>query len=196
METGRGHGQQGNFDTRVGDGYYFTLMSRLPESLDPWCAADQQKRLEGCLSLADLPRLVGLVANPEGSVVYSLEFFRDSQRRPCVRGQVTTSLLVCCQRCLDPVAIEVHAQSLLAVVESDAEAELLAEEYDPLLVRDARMLPLELVEEEILLALPQVPMHAPGACDPRVISLLGDNQSVSKEQHPFGLLAQLKNRAH
>lgn len=171
-------------------------MSRLPESLDPWRAADQHKRLEGVLSLGDLSRVVGLVVNPGGQVVYELEFFRDGQRRACVRGRVTATLLLSCQRCLEPVAVGVDARPLLAVVESNAEAERLGDEYDPVLVTEGHMAPLDLVEEEILLALPQVPTHAPDTCDPQAMVRLRESQAASREEHPFGPLAQLKGRIH
>jgi uncharacterized protein len=58
----------------------------------------------------------------------------------------------------------------MAVVEGLDEARRLPEEIEPVLIDDGRLRPLELVEDEILLALPQVPMHGADDCAVRLVS--------------------------
>lgn len=150
----------------------------------------------GSVRLGELARVADLVSNPDGRVEFELAFFRDDARRACVRGHVVADLKVRCQRCLDDINIPVDARTLLAIVAGDAEAEQLPDEYDPVLVDADGLDPRELVEDELLLALPQVPMHDPTDCDPKVIARLTEENSDALGDGPFGILAQLKNQIH
>lgn len=175
-------------------------MSRVSDYLDPWCAAEQRRRLEGTIALAELPRVVDLLVNPEGGVHFELEFFRDVKRRSCVRGRVTATLELCCQRCLEPLAFQVDAAPLLGLVRGGDEAERLPQEYDPLIVEDGRIRPVELVEDELILALPQVPMHAPGeacakgALRQALVVAPADEPAEEEADNPFRVLARLKKQ--
>lgn len=65
--------------------------------------------------------------------------------------------------------------SLLPVARNDAELERW-ERLDPLLdalVADPQLDLATLVEDEILLSLPTVPLHAEGRCDPNGLALMG-----------------------
>jgi uncharacterized protein len=178
-------------------------MSRVPDYLDPWRAAEQGRRLEGTIALAELPRVLDLLVNPEGGVRFELEFFRDDKRRSCVRGRVTATLELRCQRCLGPLAFQVGATLLLGLVQGFDEAERLPEEYDPLIVEGDRVRPVELVEDELILALPQVPMHAPheacadGAMRQALTAAPAAGEPGEEEaDNPFQVLAQLKKQLH
>jgi uncharacterized protein len=175
-------------------------MSRVPDYLDPWRAAERGRRLEGTIALAELPRVVNLLIHPEGGVRFELEFFRDDKHRPCVRGRVTATIELRCQRCLGPLALQVDAALLLALVKGFDEAERLPDEYDPLIVEDDRIRPLDLVEDELILALPQVPVHAPHeACAEGTMQQALTDAPVAEPEgeeadNPFQVLAQLKKQ--
>jgi uncharacterized protein len=137
-----------------------------------------------------------LLAEPTGVVRFELEFFRDARQRHCVRGQVWGWLRLLCQRCLEPVEVQVRAALLLALVQGHEEAAQLPDEYDPLMASDDSIHLLDLVEDEILLALPLIPAHTEGeGC--------GLHEPVSQRppvqtrtDHPFQALGQLKKRLH
>jgi uncharacterized protein len=180
------------FDTRRLPGYHVRLMLRLPEVIEPQHAADRESCLEGDLPLAVLPRLAGLLARPEGSVHFRLEFFRDDRRRVCIRGRVRASVPLTCQRCLEPVAVAVDSELLLAVVAGPEEARRLPDTYDPLLTGNDGVVPAELLTDEIILALPYVPRHPEAdACGQRPAS-----PPQPATEHPFRLLAELKQSMH
>ncbi len=77
-----------------------------------------------------------------------------------------------CQRCLGEVTWQVDAPIALALVRAASESDRLglvqvhgvADHLDPLSVGDEPISPLDLIEDELLLALPQVPRHQPGDC--------------------------------
>lgn len=169
-------------------------MSWLPESIDPWHAVGQGRRFAGSVGVVQLPRVSELLAKPVGLVRFELEFFRDSCRRHCVRGWVRACLWLVCQRCLKPVEVVVDSTLLLVLVRDYDEVARLPDEYDPLMVSDASLYLLEVVEDEILLGLPHIPLHSEGeGCE----GLQAMRWSSSGQaDHPFQVLEQLKKRLH
>lgn len=98
-----------------------------------------------------------------------------------------------CQRCMGPCAYVVDAAIRLALVSGVEEASRLPEHFDPLMVTDGLIRPGDLIEEELLLALPQIPMHAPGECEPATKRLVASREIAgSGEPHPFSALADWK----
>jgi len=140
--------------------------------------------------------MLDLLAEPTGTVQFELEFFRDAHKRYCVRGRVWGRLRLVCQRCLEPVEVTLDSAPLLALVRGHDEATRLPGEYDPLLVGGVPLHPLDLVEDEILLALPQIPVHPEeGGCAIRIPAAEQPSAPV-RPDHPFQVLGQLKTRLH
>lgn len=79
--------------------------------------------------------------------------------KPVVQVSVKGCVLLECQRCLQPVQQEVSISSLLTVVKHDEEAKNRLSEVEPLIVNDDSLDIHALLEDEILLSLPIVPMH-------------------------------------
>lgn len=100
-----------------------------------------------------------------------------------------------CQRCLQPVQQLVEADRRIRFVQDEAKAEALdAELEDDVLALPHRLDLAELVEDELLLALPIVPHH--GAC-PRPLpvseALVGQAQPDTAA-HPFAALQAIRRR--
>ncbi|MEW7983137.1 MAG: YceD family protein [Candidatus Sedimenticola endophacoides] len=173
----------------------------MPEFVDPWRSADQKRVFSGRIALDQLPRLAGVLARAAGEATYELGFARDEKRRARIRGGVSATLTLECQRCLEAFDLLVDTTLDLAVVEGSAEAERLPEAIDPVLA-EAGMLRLpDLIEDELLLSIPQVPKHALEACaarergdtargQPRQPA--GETARRGQERHPFAVLSQLK----
>jgi uncharacterized protein len=77
-------------------------------------------------------------------------------------------------------------------VKSDAEIETLAPEYEPLVSADGRVALKELVEDELLLALPLVPRHEGDAACGGFTETAADAESGEARKNPFAELAKLK----
>jgi len=171
------------------------MLLRLPDFVDPWRLADVGKRLEGDVSLGRFSRLAQLVLSSAGDAVYTLDFFRDRQKRACVKLHVSAAFDMQCQRCMQAMRVEVESHPHLVVVEGIEEAEQLPEELEPLMLEKGRLRPLELLEDEILLALPQVPMHAEGECAVKLATAPMEEvepKAGEQEENPFAALAALK----
>ncbi|GBE09831.1 hypothetical protein BMS3Bbin12_00827 [bacterium BMS3Bbin12] len=166
---------------------------RLPEHLDPLRRVEQGAVLRGWVALRRMERLARSLCDVQGRVDVELHFDRDAQRIPFVRGRVQARLTMICQRCLEPMEMRIERDLLLALVHSEAEAGRLPAKYEPLLVTPAPMDVAGIVEDELLLALPIVPLHAAGEpCRVRTPYRAGDDDGVAQVRHPFAVLGRLK----
>lgn len=95
-----------------------------------------------------------------------------------------------CQRCLAPVPVALEVRrSFRFVPGEDAAAQLDSESNDDVLAMTRALDLRELVEDELLLALPLVPMH--GVC-PEPLAAPPDDAAAEERPNPFALLAALK----
>jgi uncharacterized protein len=170
------------------------MLSRTPDFLDPRQFADLGKRISGTLLLASFPRLAQALADPSGQAEYELKFTRDDKRRACISGFVKAALILQCQHCLELMTWNVNAAINLIAVEGLDEAERLPEAVEPLLLTEARICVSDLLEDELLLSLPQVPRHGQGECatDNRKSDQLTTVDAAPEAPNPFAKLAKLK----
>jgi uncharacterized protein len=170
------------------------MSQHLPDHFDPWRFADLAKRVNGSYRLEDLPRLRDCLADTRGEVCFSLEFSRDRQHRACLHGTVEAVLHLQCQRCLETMSFTVDSKVALAFVEGLDQAERLPDELDPQLVEGGRVSFKDLVEDELLLALPQVPAHPAGQCGSDLLGRSDESGANAEHKNPFAVLAELKRR--
>ena len=137
-------------------------MSGLPLQLvDPFRQASLGAEYEGEFPLERMPRLRDLlVGEPGGSLRYRLRFSQPGSRRHRLEGELETTVALPCQRCFRPSRHEVETQFAFELVESEAELGLLDETQEGLLVENERISLPQLLEDEILLALPAIAVHA------------------------------------
>jgi uncharacterized protein len=108
-----------------------------------------------------------------------------------LQGRVDIELV--CQRCLEPVSTVVQFEREFRFVESEEAA--LAQDEDSeedLLVSSTQFDLLELVEDELLMALPVSPKHGKCPGDVRLSAADADFEAASERPSPFAKLAQLK----
>ncbi len=139
------------------------MTSRLPVQIDPIRLADEGIRLQGELSGSELPRwrafsVPGSEAEP---VVVDLQFERAAQGARRMQGTIHGRVEMLCQRCLRPMSVAISAKPFLGLVPADAAEE--ADEAETLRVTAPIKLA-ELVEDELLLAMPMIPVHAEADC--------------------------------
>jgi len=174
------------------------MSSRFPDFVDPWHMANLGKVFSGHAAIVDLPRLAEVVLDAEGEVELRLMFERDSAKRACIKGFVKANLVLECQRCLSPMSALVESRLNIALIRSAEEAERLPEHYDPLLLDEPRIRLLDIVEDELLLSLPQIPRHEIGECcsdlKQEAEQPTADLEESGKRPNPFAILAELKQK--
>ena len=136
----------------------------LPQLIDPVECLSQEKTYHGSLTSHQLPRLAEFLMEPAEAIEFSLRFDRDEQGRCVVKCHVKAGLPMQCQRCGQPMILPVDSTTALCAVANDALAKALPAQYEPLVTENAPVALLDIVEEELLLAVPMIPRHAQGAC--------------------------------
>ena len=165
------------------------------ESVNARTLATRLEELEGVLPVAQLPRLREMLVETQGDVTVALHFALGEDDVPIVDGRVRARLQATCQRCLQPLDLDVETELHLAVVKSEAAGEHLREPYDAWVAVDENVSIAAAVEDELLLALPMAPMHEdPQACGPlarRLEGLGASDESAGEVRTPFAGLRDL-----
>ena len=111
----------------------------------------------GVLGMERLPRLAKMQCSTLG-LEYHLRGGRASNGRPCLRFSVRGSIQSLCQRCLDPLPVPIAIDAELQLSESLREISEADDEIDRVLA-SRHMDVGQLVEDEVILALPMAPRH-------------------------------------
>lgn len=118
-----------------------------------------RREFEGRIPLAAMTRLRGSLVDAEGEIRYALAFDTDSLKVPHVELQIDAELPLECQRSLQRFLQPVRLVQRLGLIRDEADEAALPPGYEPLLVpADGMLRPVELVEDELILALPVVPV--------------------------------------
>jgi uncharacterized protein len=157
-----------------------------PEVIDGLLFARGGSEIHGTLGPERFPRLAQMDCRV-GEVAYAIRGGSNDRDRPCLRVQAKALLQPVCQRCLEPMSIPVEVDAELELAESAREIAQAEDDADRVLA-SASMSVAELVEDELILALPDSPRH--GGCE----SPGGERESAPTS--PFGALAQLKRRSN
>ena len=193
-----------------------------PQRLDVAAFAKAGASLEGVTPLSDMVRLGESLVRPPSStsaaeasasdhVTWQLHGeWKEAAARPAeirLSLQVQARLWLTCQRCLQPVAHDVSLHPVLRFVEGEEEAARLDEEAgdeEDVLALPRSLKVSELMEDELILALPLVPLHS--VC-PEPLPYLessetqasthitsDDSAATADKPNPFAVLAQLKKK--
>ncbi|MBI3772819.1 MAG: DUF177 domain-containing protein [Gammaproteobacteria bacterium] len=164
------------------------------EFFAPFKLARQSQQLRGQMAMVAMARLAGLLAvAPEEKLEFELNFGVDEQGTSFVHGNVKAVVSMTCQRCGDPVAVTVESPVAIAFVTSEEEANRLPEGLEPYLVVEDRVILADLLEDELILALPIVATHPEQTCNPWFQRDQTPAEAVEeKRPSPFSVLEQLK----
>ena len=171
------------------------LMSTdIPEILDAWRMVAARRGFTGRLPLSAMPRLRDALLDCEGEVAFALQFDRDALQVPYVELRIDAALPLQCQRTLQrfelPVAIVQRLGLIAAGGDEEVEEAALPEGYEALQVPEDGMLrPAELVEDELILAIPVVPVQPGSEAVERDWPVQADEELRA---NPFAALQGLK----
>lgn len=153
--------------------------------LDAFAFSREGRVLEGTLALSSLERLHDLLAEMAGEVSFCISGLIGERGESMLHLEVSGSLPLACQRCLEAVPFELDVDILLELLPEGAEMsqDELEDDTRDFLPVAGKLDVAELVEDEILLVLPVAPRHErcglPGTAD------------AGERIHPFAQLAGL-----
>ena len=142
-------------------------------------------KLHGAWPVAGFSRLRDALRTDEGALQYDLLGVPQERGYPALHLRVGGALQLVCQRCLGALEFPLHIDvSLgLAATQAEVDAEPLVAEGPERIVASREMPVRDLVEDEVLLAIPLAPRHE--RCAGR------DAGAASEESSPFAGLRGL-----
>lgn len=158
----------------------------------------------GQLLLSDLPRIAAeqAISPPTPSpVIWSIHGHSEQSlgsAKPLlsITMELRTNIWLMCQRCLQPYLQPIVIHNRFAIVQTEEQAQALDMENDEVdaIVGSHQFDLLELIEEELLLALPLVHRHE--SCTPPALAPSPDKtvQIQATQASPFSILAELKQK--
>lgn len=165
----------------------------LPLKVDPFRFADNATQLHGSISVKDMQRLCTSLFSDEGDIDVHLAFGVDEQGIRFMRGHLKTCLKLQCQRCMEPLDYDVIGDFVSGILTSEEEVDGLPERYEPLVVKDATLYIQDVIEDELILDLPLVPMHDLKECKVK-LPLMTDSELEMEKESPFKVIELLRSK--
>jgi uncharacterized protein len=122
--------------------------------------ADREVTLDGELAVSKLTRLVSLLHSDAGSVRATLRFRQRRDGWLAVALDYQAAVQLVCQRCLEPYTHELADSVNVVVADREAMPEAVPTGFEPFELEGAKLQPVQLLEDELIVALPLVPRHA------------------------------------
>lgn len=169
------------------------MLDRLPVLINPLSFSDKRKKISGTIEVSELTRLSNALLDSAGKVEVDFSFDREGPV-PTIQGNIKANLVLECQSCLKKLDWPIDNTIKLGIVQSLEQADRLASDCEPLMLESEKISFNDLIEDELLLALPDFPRHKHQCVDngDEEVTVEVTTQQV-KANNPFAILAKLKN---
>ena len=153
----------------------------------------------GLVSLERLPRFRELLASDSASIHVSMSFTMGKTGRREIIGKLSAESSMICQRCLQPTPLIINEGIRLVLLQSAESVTSLEPEWDPWISTGPRLHLAELVEEQLMLALPMVHVCDEANCIDKLEYCRPDecdrscNESRTPTASPFAILGKLQS---
>ncbi|WP_416399260.1 YceD family protein [Allohahella sp. A8] len=136
--------------------------SLLPPRVDADSYCDRRVSLKGSIQVRQLKRLDKVLVDSSSQTINgAFDFSRDELKQSIVQGTIKGSVFAECQRCGQPVGLNIEATRVFGLARSEADFEAMPVEYEPVLLDKGSLELHTLVEDELLLTVPQFVYHEP-----------------------------------
>ena len=138
--------------------------------IDSISFARKSESLQGKIEVSSLARVRDDLASMQGEIEFRLQGGMDGRHRPRLMLSISGQVMLTCQRCLAELAHQIDLSSQLVLVASEAELPDLDDEDEEadVVVANSKTNVLDLLQEEIILALPLAPKHDFECVDPNI----------------------------
>lgn len=169
--------------------------SPLPEYVNARKIFTQGVSLSGYMGLTRLVRLQDCLAGKEADIRAEIRFFVDDFGQRHITGEIEARFSVECQRCLEPLPIELNDAINLVLVADEAAAKSLEKQFDPWILEENKIFLADLIDEQLVLSMPIVNYHQSGPCSERTGYKSGDGKTEEEgSTNPFSVLASLNKQ--
>ena len=169
------------------------MIDHLPDRLDLMATAEAGRVLQGRIPLSRLERALPALVSNEGELQVVLELNKDANGTHYMAGTLQGDVALKCQRCLGNMVLPLDVKFRLGLVRDKDAIPGLPDWYEPLLVSAEQAIIADILSDEVLLALPIVPLH--GEQD-ECQGLVKNYQPPveAPRENPFAALAELKQK--
>lgn len=167
---------------------------KIPITLEPHHSAQRQVSYDGIVQFEKLPRLREVVTGIKGEVEVKIHCKKDRQDFTVVQGTAKAHILTVCQRCNGELGLDLELEFDYSPVGIGKSSDHLPSFYDVVEMDEEGNINLhQLVEDELMLALPIIPMHEESDCrfSEKPLSF-GEIKAEDDKPNPFEILKQLK----
>jgi DUF177 domain-containing protein len=159
----------------------------------PYKLARQAGGWRGTIAIDEFLRFGELISGADGPVTVDLAFRLDEEGRCRMQGHATVRVRIECGRCLLPQSRALDVPLDLCVVASDTSAAELGSGLEPYVLDGDEARVADLVEDDLILALPHQVCDEPLTCPNRPALEYGEvdaaEQTSGEPKNPFAALA-------
>jgi uncharacterized protein len=163
-------------------------MKQLPDKIALDKAVLGQKLYQGSVKLQHMSRLVDLLDNADGSAEFSIQFERAARILGKAQIVVKADLALICTISQKRFKYPVEIDSTVGFIDDLAYEDMLGVDMEASWVEDGCVKPLELIEDELILAVPDSPFDESCSSDESE----EDIGVTEVKTNPFDVLKSLK----
>ncbi len=165
--------------------------TRLPVTVDAARMVAERRLFAGSLPIAGMTRLLPSLADDRGEARFELEFGQGELGDPELHVHVRAAVDLQCQRTLETFELPLEVDTQLGLIDNEQQEAGLPEGVEPLLLDNGTLQLAAVIEDELLLALPLVPVK-PGSQLPEFDSGEPAAEAADARENPFAVLGKLK----
>lgn len=162
-------------------------MKQLPEKIALDKAVHGQRHYQGRIEIQQLSRLTDMLADDSGEVEFSIQFDRAARLLGKARVKVKTELALMCTISAKKFMFPVELDSLIGFIDDLKYEDMLGADMEASWVEEGTINPLEIIEDELILAVPDAPFNEHHQDDD-----IDDANITDEKPNPFAVLKNLK----
>ncbi|GBL03040.1 23S rRNA accumulation protein YceD [Glaciecola sp. KUL10] len=167
---------------------------KLPQLIDPTKSAMKRSTYVGVYASDLMERLNSAVEASGEWISVDVKFEKDAQSLTYFHGNANAEVELLCQRCNKAYSDSIAVEFTFSPVQGEDEEAALPSAYEPVEVNDHGEVDLlQLVEDELILSLPIVALHAEEDCNVGPDDMtFGKIEPEQERKNPFEVLKELK----
>ena len=164
-------------------------MKQLPEKIALDKAVNGQRTYQGSVKLHEMSRLADMLASTDGDVDFSINFDRAAKILGKAQVKVKAELPLICTISEKQFKFPVEIDSTVGFIDDLEYEEFLGSDMEASWVENGFIKPLEILEDELILAVPDAPFDENHESDES-----NDKEQVATDEkpNPFDILKSLK----
>ena len=169
------------------------MIEHLPDRLDLIATAKAGRVLRGTIAVAGVERLLPALTSGQGELQVELSLGKDAGGTCFLAGTIEGEVVLRCQRCMQNMPQPLDIEFRLGLIRDESAMEKLPDSYEPLEVTAEPAILVDIIADEVLLALPIVPLHKDTDECRAFVEAYKPPQDEQRE-NPFAVLAKLKQK--